>query len=297
MADVQPVLDALAERTAKLFGVINSSIWMPHGDVLRRVALSGARPGAAMSMEVPIRRTAINGRAFVDRKTLHIPDVVPLLDSQYPDAKVNHRKTGFRSVLSVPMLREGKAIGVLSVWRLAVQPFTPQEIALLESFATQAVIAIENARLFNETKEALEHQKASADVLKIVASSVESTDPVFRAITEAGMRLVPGCRVAMHLVRDGQLHFVSQSGASAEHRKKIARFYPMPVKGGTFAASKAVAEKRIVHIPDIEKAGREFPQGLKISRASGWRAIVSVPLMRGEEAIGNIAITRSRRIE
>jgi GAF domain-containing protein len=155
------------------------------------------------------------------------------------------------------------------------------------------VIAIENVRLFNETKEALEHQKASADILKIVATSVESTDPVFSAITEAGIRLVPGCRVALHLLRDGHLHYVSHSGVALQHRKKIAKFYPLALKDRTLPSTRAIAEKRIIHIPDIEKAGKEFARGRAIARISGWRSIVSVPLMRGKEAIGSIAVTRA----
>jgi hypothetical protein len=168
-------------------------------------------------------------------------------------------------------MREGRALGNIAMRRRESRPFTEKQVRLVQMFADQAAIAIENVRLFNETKEALEHQKASADILKIVAGSVDNTDPVFRAITEAGMRLVPGCRVALHLLRDGQLHYVAHSGVAAEHWQKVAPFYPIAVEGGGVPSAKAVAEKRVVHVPDIEKAGREFEvrrSAISRSRAS-----------------------------
>src|SRR5206468_6066546 len=129
--------------------------------------------------------------------------------------------------LVVPSVRDGTVVGAIATGRLEAKAFTKAEIRLLQTFADQAVIAIENVRLFNETREALEHQKASADILKIVAGSVESTDPVFEAITAAGLRLMPGIRVALILVRDGELHYASHSGISAELRAEMTKFFPM----------------------------------------------------------------------
>src|SRR5206468_4564995 len=131
--------------------------------------------------------------------------------------------------LVVPSVRDGTVVGAIATGRLEAKAFTKAEIRLLQTFADQAVIAIENVRLFNETREALEHQKASADILRIVASSVESTDPVFEAITAAGMHLIPGTRVALVLVRDGHIHYASHSGVSDEERAELTKYFPMPL--------------------------------------------------------------------
>src|SRR5262245_53635461 len=138
------------------------------GGALRGVAGWSRERGLMPIPEVPIKRTFISGRAVLERRTNHVPDVLAVIDSEYPDARENQRLIGFRTFCAVPMLRDGMAVGGLSIWRDEVRPFSPEDIALLETFAAQAVIAIENVRLFNETKEALEQQKASADVLGVI---------------------------------------------------------------------------------------------------------------------------------
>ncbi|HXU43402.1 MAG TPA: GAF domain-containing protein [Burkholderiales bacterium] len=289
MADVQPVLDALAQRSAKLFGAARSSIWMVHGDVLRRTALSGARPGANVTMEVPIRRTAINGRAFLDRKTLHIPDVLPVLKSEYPDAVANQRKTGFRSVLSVPLVVKGRAIGVLSVWRSEAKPFIPGEIALLESFATQAVIAIENARLFNETKEALERQTATADILKVIASSPTDAQPVFDVIVKSAVQLC-GARFGRVYRYDGTaIHMVASHGLSASGLGTVQRVFPRPATQDTIAGQ-VILSRRPRFIADVQRDKAVPELSRQMIEALGTRSQVTIPMLRGGESIGAITM-------
>jgi GAF domain-containing protein len=116
--------------------------------------------------ELPVRATSIGGRAVLEGRSIHVEDVLPLLESEYPDVRELQVRHGFRSVLAVPMMREGHAIGVISLLRSRVQPFAPAEISLLQTFADQAVIAIQNTRLFNETQEALERQTATAEILR-----------------------------------------------------------------------------------------------------------------------------------
>jgi GAF domain-containing protein len=148
--DVQPVFDAVAERAAKLCDAMHASVLIADGNILRGVAKTGL---ALPFSELPIRRTLIHGRAFLERRTVHVEDVLPLLDGEYPDARENQRKSGFRTLLSVPMVREGQAIGTIGVWRREVKPFSREQIELLETFAAQAVIAIQNVQLFREIQQ------------------------------------------------------------------------------------------------------------------------------------------------
>src|SRR6185503_16926362 len=138
---------------------------LANGQVLRRAAFSGSHGDSGIT-EIPIDASYANGRAFLQKRTIHIADILPLLKREYPKARANQARIGWRSLVSVPLMRKGEPIGTINVWRREARAFSPHEIAVLETFAAQAVIAIENARLFNETKEALEQQTAISDVLR-----------------------------------------------------------------------------------------------------------------------------------
>jgi GAF domain-containing protein/anti-sigma regulatory factor (Ser/Thr protein kinase) len=198
----------------------------------------------------------------------------------------------FRAGLEVPLLRNGAVVGAIAVGRVEAKAFTKTEIGLLKTFADQAVIAIENVRLFNETKEALEHQKTSADILRIIAGSVENTEPVFRAITEAGTRLVPGCRVGLLVVQDGRLHHASYSGASDEHAAIAAKLFPAPIDRNTVAGA-SILDGRVIHVHDIHDHAHPYVATRKNCRELGDRAFLCVPLLRDGHAIGSLSLRRS----
>src|SRR6185369_830289 len=149
--------------------------------------------------ELPLRRASVAGRAFLERKLLHVEDIVPLIDTEYPDVRDLQARHGFRTVLMVPMLRDGQPIGVIALLRRWVQPFAEADISLVQTFADQAVIAIENTRLFNETKEALEQQTATSEILRVISSSPIDTKPVFEAIVDACLKLFPGHEIGINL--------------------------------------------------------------------------------------------------
>jgi len=287
MAAVQPVFDALAERTAKLFGAVHSSLFLAHGNVLRRMAVWGPRPGRDVALELPIVKTIVNGRAYLERRTVHVPDLVPLLGSQYPDMRKNQREIGFRSMLSAPLVRNGKAIGVLGVWRRDVRPFTPQEIDLLETFAAQAVMAIENARLFNETKEALERQTASADILRVIAGSPADVQPVLDAVAETAARLCGANDVVIRRVEGDQLRLA-------------AHFGPHPITVQTHSMSRdtiggrAALERRPIQVEDLRSPqGRaQFPEAPALRTQIEYRTLLAVPLLREGAAVGVILMRR-----
>ncbi len=167
--DIQPVLDAIAQTAARLCEATDAIIDRVDGDVLRRVAHYGTTPlyGPRLGETRPISRLRILGRAIMDREAIHIHNVsTPEVRAEFPESSI---MVGIRTILTTPLLREGVPIGVIIIRRTEGRPFTDKQIALLKTFADQAVIAIENVRLFNETKEALEQQTATSEILGVIA--------------------------------------------------------------------------------------------------------------------------------
>ena len=165
--DVQPVLNVVAENAARICGSYDAMIRLISGNVLRVVAHYGPVPEAVP--ERTIDRQSASGRAVVDRQIIHIEDLLALSGVEFPDAQADHERLGLRTVLHVPLMREDSPIGVISIRRMEVSPFTDKQITLLKTFADQAVIAIENVRLFQELKESLEQQTATSEILRVIA--------------------------------------------------------------------------------------------------------------------------------
>jgi signal transduction histidine kinase len=148
--DLQPVLDALAERAARLCEANSAQIYRADGNILKLAAYHGSLPAAE---EIPIVRSTVSGRVFLDRRTIHIDDLAAEVETEFPAAKEAQERIGHRTLLATPLLREGVALGVIGIRRTEVRPFTDKQIALLKTFADQAVIAIENVRLFQEIQD------------------------------------------------------------------------------------------------------------------------------------------------
>src|SRR5262249_27165633 len=201
--DLQAVLQTLVESATKLCNASMANIRMRDGDVLRAhafVAVSEDQRDFILHHPVERGRGTVVGRAFLSGELVHVPDV--LSDPEY-EAVEAIRMMGHRAVLAVPMIREGRVEGVFSLVRTEPRGFSDREIELVRTFVDQALIAIENVRLFNETQEALERQTATADILKVIASSPTKLAPVFDAIAERSNRLMAGHSTAVY-------HFIGE---------------------------------------------------------------------------------------
>jgi two-component system, NtrC family, sensor kinase len=192
--DVQPVLDVVVRNIAQLCGIPDANIMQVEGNMLRVVAaFYESVPGSPVGFEAPLDRDSTHGRAIVDRQTIHIHDFLKVA-ADYPTSRA--LKRGYRTILAIPLLREDVPIGVIGVRRMHVEPFTEKQIAMAKTFADQAVIAIENVRLFKEIqernaelREALEHQTATSEVLGIISRSPTDVQPVLDAIVESAARV------------------------------------------------------------------------------------------------------------
>ena len=288
--DIQPVLDTVAKNAARVCGATDTSIYMlVEGAVLRKVASYGSVPGSPIGIAVfSVSRGSATGRAVVDRRTVHIDDLAAESDDEFPEGKIAVNRFGFRTVLATPLLREGVAIGAIAIRRMEVRPFTDSQIKLLETFADQAVIAIENVRLFKEIqernaelREALEHQTATAEVLGIISRSPTDVQPVLDAIVESAARVCGIDDVLLRLREGGNLVARAHFGPIPIGRVQLSIDEP-PVRW--------MREHGTLHIPDV-RAQNDFPQ---TGVAGGWRTWLAVPLRQQGEVIGHVG---ARRIE
>jgi GAF domain-containing protein len=285
--DIQPVLDVVAENAARLCEATDAVIHRIGGDKLRPVANYGPLPGSREGESSPsIDRNSIPGQAIIDRRTLHIHDLAAVPED---DLRARFaRSLGVRTVLATPLLREGVPIGAIRIRRMEVRPFTEKQIKLLETFAAQAVIAIENVRLFKEIqernaelREALEHQTATAEVLGIISRSPTDVQPVLDAIVESAAQVCGIDDVVLRL----------REGNSLVPR---AHFGPIPVRRGGISIDEPqhrwICEHGALHIPDI-RAQNDFPM---LGSGGHFRTILAAPLRQQGELIGQLA---ARRIE
>ena len=289
-ADVQPVLDAIVEKARSLVGKYSATLWRRVDDELVLSALTKTNQEgiATLLAHSPM---ALNDWEFFPRElqaghTIHIPDIET--HEELPDVWRNvARKRGYRAMLTVPMVREGRFEGLISVTRKAPGSFLPKEIELMRTFADQAVIAIENVRLFNETKEALEQQTATAEVLRVISSSISDTAPVFDKILESCQHLFESDQVGVFLVDNGMVHVGQWRGSTLA---QLQRRGPAPI-GETFTGQ-AIAERRVIQLADAEALAPEHPSAKIALRELGNYSAVYAPMFWEGQGIGAICVFR-----
>jgi PAS domain S-box-containing protein len=291
--DIQPVLDAVAANAARLCEAHDAQIFRVEGDSLRPVASFGSIPAPGAN---PINRGWVTGRSVVDRRTTHVHDLTAESEAEYPIGRETQRQTGHRTTLATPLLREGQPLGAILIRRTEVRPFSDKQIKLLETFADQAVIAIENVRLFTEVEarnrdltETLEQQTATGEILRVISSSPTDVQPVFDAVAESAKRL---CEAEFCFVFrfDGHLlHFAAQHGLSAAGLAAMHSIWPAAPDGGT-AAGRAILGLAIVHIPDVRADPAYRPAA--VAEIANFRSIVAIPMIREGMPIGAITVNR-----
>jgi GAF domain-containing protein len=282
--DIQPVFATVAATAARLCKASDASIFRLDGDRLRRVAHHGSIPaGVIGEFTLPLVHGSFAGRSVLDGRIVHVADG-QMEANEFPEGSEQARRLGFRALLCIPLIREGVAIGVITLRDTEVRLFTDRQVTLLQTFADQAVIAIENVRLFNETKEALERQTATSEILRIISSSPTNLQPVLDAVSENASRLCEASDAVILLLEGTHLR------TTAHHGQSFAAAVDRPAtRGGV--AGRAVLDRETIHLPDVFEA-HDFPMAQQLSRVDGSRTVLATPLMREGVAIGVILIRR-----
>jgi signal transduction histidine kinase len=284
--DLQVVLNTLVESASRLCEAYDSTIWRTEGDRLLMLAHYGPIPVESL----PLIRGTAAGRSVLDQRPVHIADMQTQV-GEFPESSENARRWGFRAILCVPLMLEGVAIGTVALRRTEAHLFTERQVAVLETFVDQAVIAIENARLLNELRESLHQQTATADVLKVISRSRFELQPVFDTVLENAVRLCEAERSFIFLF-DGKVLRAAASYNTSPELKEFIERNPVAL-GRHSAAARAALERRTVHIPDVQ-ADPEYTWG--VGQVEPLRTLLGVPMLKGDELVG-VIITQKREVK
>jgi two-component system, NtrC family, sensor kinase len=287
--DLQAVLDTLVTSAAQLCAADAGIIWLRKDDLFHAAAASGySQQEMAFFRDHPrtIHDKSLAPRVLRTGRTVHIPD--RSLDPEFAFPGMSNLAS---TLLGVPLLRDDRIEGVFTLTRLNVAPFTPSQIEFVESFADQSMIAIENTRLMHETREALERQTATADILKVIASSPSDVQPVFDAIAASANRLIGGFSATVMLFVDDALHLVAFTGTNAAADQALQASFPRPL--AEFPPFELVRGGETVEFPDTE-AENVPPVNRELARLRGYRSMIFTPLMSNGAPVGILSVTRLR---
>ncbi|MGA9454672.1 MAG: GAF domain-containing protein, partial [Pseudolabrys sp.] len=291
-SDLQLVFDTIAENAVRLCEAERGYIFRFDGELLHAVASYNAgTENREFVNRNPIApgRQSVSARAALERRTVQVSDIQA--DPEY--AYVIRDVEPIRTTLAVPMLKGDELIGTITIYRLEVKPFTDKQVALVETFANQAVIAIENARLLNELRESLEQQTATSEVLKVISSSQGDLDPVFQAMLENAVRICDASFGMLFRVKDGLVSAAAMVGVPPQFAEFWRRGPQRP--GPRTALGRVVEEKQTVHIADV-RTEAAYVEGEPVFVAAvnlgGFRTILTVPMLKDNELIGAFGIYR-----
>ncbi|MDI1285632.1 MAG: ATP-binding protein [Reyranella sp.] len=287
--DVAPVMQAVARAAVRFCGAEDAHVFLREGDEM----VSGAHEGPLSAHPLGYRdaldaTSTARAQSIIEARVTHIVDTLsPEAEAAYTLIRENSIQHGFRAQLNAPMLRDGRAIGCICLRRREPGAFTPRQIQLLEAFAAQAVIAIENVRLFTELRESLEQQTASSEILQVISQSPTDVQPVLDVVVSAARRFC-GATDALITRREGdEVVFAAHDGsltASLGSRRSIEHSAGM---------GRSIIEGRTIHIPDVAALDPiENATTLALAREHKWRASISAPMLREGIAVGAITLRK-----
>ena len=296
--DIQPVLDTIAENAARVCGAEDVLIWRVYGSNVRIVAKFGPVPSEGIGYERTLVRGRVSDRAVLDRETVHVHDIAAA-EAEFPEARTGQGlKWGVRTVLATPLMREGVSIGAIHCRRMEVRPFTDKQIALLKTFSDQAVIAIENVRLFQELEartrelaQSVGELKALGEVGQAVSSTLELETVLATIVSHAVQLSGTDCGIIYEYDEAAQ-----EFQLRASHRMEqeiVDALRAAPIRLGEGATGRAATTRAPIQIPDISDQ-HEF-SGTRVRpmlTRLGYRSLLSVPLLREHQIMGGLTVWR-----
>ena len=292
--ELEPVFQALLENATKLCEASYGVMWLCEGDAFRGAAFHGDLPAAFIEQYgTPFRPSPETALARV--ASTHMP--VNIADTHEYRAYVDGNPfavaaveiAGIRTFFAVPMLKENELVGAIAIYRREMRPFTDRQVDLLQNFAAQAVIAIENTRLLNELRESLQQQTATADVLKTISRSTFDLQTVLDTLVKSAAQLCRAQRAAIRLAKDGLYHHVASYGYSPEFKQGMMQEPFSPGQGSV--AGRVVLESKSVQLPDAWAAADK--EQVRRARRTNTRTILGVPLLREGTPIGVLLLHKS----
>jgi two-component system, NtrC family, sensor kinase len=297
LTDLQPVLQAVADNAARLCNATDAHIFRIEAGALRLVASFGSTPIIGVQEPIPISRASAIGHAIVERQTTHVHDLAIAADREFPGSKIYQQRFGTRTMVATPLLREGTPIGAILIRRLEVRPFSEQQLALLETFADQAVIAIENARLFQELQErtqaltrSVEELQALGEVSQAVNSSLDLHTVLTRIVAHAvQLSGTDGGTIYEYNepTQEFRLHATYRAADALMEALRTS-----PIRLGEGALGQAAIAREPVQIPDVTGLST-YPERLRLLLAQhSFRALLAIPILREEHIIGGLVVLR-----
>jgi signal transduction histidine kinase/DNA-binding response OmpR family regulator len=290
--ELHPVFEAMLQNAVRICAAKFGNLWVREGDKFRIVAIHGAPQEYrdalfADPVVSPVPDSAL-GRAARTGQVVQIDDISaePTFGLKTRVATIGIAKA--RTFVAVPMLKEKEVVGIIAIYRQEVRPFTEKQIGLVESFAAQAVIAIENTRLLHELRQSLQQQTATADVLKIISRSTFDLQTVFETLVESAARLCRADHAAILRMKEGQFHTVAAHGSDEFKHYLVA--HPIGLSRAS-VSGRAALEGRIIQVPDVLN-DPEYAN-FETQRVGGFRTVLAVPLLRAGSAVGAVLLTRS----
>jgi two-component system, NtrC family, sensor kinase len=294
--ELAPVFQTMLANAVRLCEAKFGFLYLYEGGAFRIVAAHDVPPAFSEAR----RRTLLHpppggplAEVIRTKQAVQVADLAatPVYAERSPPVVDAVELGGIRTQVTVPLLKDNELIGVIGIFRQEVRPFTDKQVALLTSFASQAVIAIENTRLLNELRESLQQQAATADVLKVISSSPVDTQPVFDAIVRSGLKLFPDAAIMITLADGDEVKAVAVADPDAARAEALRRRFPIPLSRD-YMNGVAILDARIIDIPDASNAPPGMASGIRNFLASGYRAATHMPMLRGDAAIGVLSVNR-----